>query len=203
MAYEKLIQPPILLDPGEYPGDFCRVAELIGHNEACSLLWYLPAFQIRHIPSKPAKNLKKIIIKRDYDGYNAATLAVRLNMLYRQVKTIASVDLEELDVDIFKNVYIAQVAEKCGTSVASKLLELFPGQALHIPRKGKNIMIQKLIKKEFSGNNQVALAVKYGLSIACIYRFLKKDIPQPNHQKDTDDNIIKIDGIHLKQMVLF
>ena len=116
---EELIQPPVLLDRNEYPVDFGYVAETIGDAEACSLLWYLPAFQIRHIPVKPARQLKHQIIKNEYDGKNAASLAVRLNMLYTQVKTVYNnVKDYELNIEVFKNIYIEQVAEKCGRIVA-------------------------------------------------------------------------------------
>lgn len=156
------------------------------------MLWYLPAFQIRHIPSKPARILRRAAIKQTFTGDNQASLAVKFKVKYDDVKK--EFNAPEETVDVLKNIYITQVAIHCGRGVAIKLLQYFPGTALHIPKKGRYMMLQKIIRSEFNGQNQVALAVKYGLSIACVYRYLKS-------QNETDFE--RIDGIKFKQLSLF
>lgn len=201
---QDIIQPPVILTREEYPREFLEVPETIGDAEACSLLWYLPAFQIRHIPAKPSVLLKHQIIAKEFTGMNTCALAVRLNMGYEQVKKVYNESQEkELTVDLYKNIYIAKVAERCGGIVAYKLLVSFPGRALHIPRKGKNLMVRKLINIEFNGANQIDLAVKYNLSIACVYRFLKKQpLKEVVDRKNNDDSFVS-DGIKCRQLSLF
>lgn len=172
---DKIIESPIVLDKIEYPYDFGAVADRIGNIEASSLLWHLPAFQIRHIPVRPSRNIKYHIIKSEYNGTNAASLAVRLGMNYQQVVSVyENIKNTDISIEPLNNIYMLMVAQKCGMPVAIHLVETFPGHAIHIPRKGKSIMTQKLIKRDFNGNNQIELAVKYDLSIAYIYRILKK-----------------------------
>lgn len=169
---KNIVVSPVILSNSEYPDTFRVVAERVGDAAANSLLWHLPAFQIRHIPIKPSRLLQKKIIKEQYDGYNTATLAVRFGIPYHKIKEIFESDIN-IDFNLLDNIYMACVAEKCGMPVATKLLESFPGCAIHIPRSGKSKMTRKLIESEFTGDNQVILASKYNLSIAYIYRLLK------------------------------
>lgn len=163
---------PIVLERYEYPDTFVHIADSIGNNEACSLLWNLPAFQIRHIPTKYAMFLKVSTIKRDFDGSNAATLSGQLGIRYNKIKHLYN--NECIKPDISANLCMKIVAENCGNIVAEKLLEHFPGQAIHIPSSGKRKIIRKLINLEFTGNNHLTLAAKYGFSIQFIYRVLQE-----------------------------
>jgi len=169
---ESIVASPVILENSEYPYTFRGVAERIGDAAANSLLWHLPAFQIRHIPIKPSRQLQKMFIKEQYDGYNTATLAVRFGIPYNKVKQIYD-SKTDIEFEPLNNIYMRCVAEKCGMPVVIKLLESFPGHAIHIPRSGKSTMTRKLIESEFTGDNQVILASKYNLSIAYIYRMLK------------------------------
>ena len=94
---KELEHAPIILNINEYPEQFSYIAEKIGHSEACSLLWYLPSFEIRRIPSGQSKIMKLMVIKDEYNGKNAASLAVKLNIKYKKVtqivKTINDMDL--------------------------------------------------------------------------------------------------------------
>ncbi len=183
----QMVKPPITLNIDEYPEQFSFIADKIGHSEACSLLWHLPSLEIRRIPSKPSEVMKLVTIQNEYNGGNAASLAVRLNITYKKIsKIVKTIHDEILIVDTECNEEMAIISEMCGQSVSYKLLKHFPGHCIQIPKSGRYAMIKKLIKKEFNGSNHKQIAVEYNVGVSYVYKVLKEDMKTINNSKQTD-----------------
>lgn len=174
LIHEQLIKPPILLDHSEYPLQFSFVADKIGNEEACSLLWFLPGFTISKIPPRPAYLLKKQYIADNYNGTNSASLSVKTQIKYSQIADIAK-QSDHIDIDPNKYTQIKYVVDYCGNRVAMQLLREFPGQSIYVPKAGNLAMRKKLVLKEFNGSNHLELSVRYKIDLSNIYRILKED----------------------------
>lgn len=184
---KQLRKAPALLDTFEYPDQFSYIAERIGDEEACSLLWYLPSFEIRRIPLKPSNLMKLKVIKEEFDGTNSLSLAVKLNIRHEKIKKLVKqVQTMDIQIDTECNEEMALITELCGSSVAYKLLQHFPGHSIQIPKTGHYAMLRKLVKQEFNGTNHKKLAVKYKVGVSFIYKILKEDMKPKSLHKQFD-----------------
>lgn len=166
---------PIILELHEYPEQFQIVAEKLGNEAACSLLWNIPGFQIRNIPYRAQKKLITQEIMQSYDGNNALSLAVKHNLQHSEVLQIIKCNTTP-KFNPKCNSFLECVADRCGDKIATELIRHFAGHALCIPRSGHNIIIRKLIAKDHNGTNAVALAVKYSIAISTVYRIITEDM---------------------------
>jgi len=186
----EFVKAPITLEIDEFPENFDVIAEKIGIDEACSLLWYMAPFEIRSIPNKQSKLMKYQIIKDEFDGGNALSLAVKLNMDAKKVKKIAALFKDsDIHIDVRCNDDMGLIGEMCGDIVSYKLLKFFPGQSINKKKKGFNLMIKKLIVKGFNGGNHTELSIKYRVCVSHVYRVLREE--NRVHIKTEQTNLFK------------
>ena len=172
MGYE-INKSPIELSVSEMPQNFIDKAERIGLEAANSLLWFLPGFQIVSVPVRFKKFQIKMQIVEEYDGSNRSALAVRFKMSRDDVLRIYNKYTFKTELKAPKPCkYMDTIAEKCGGVVADLILENYSGESFNIPSSGKRIMIAKVIRREFSGDNHVQLAAKHRISVMQVYRIV-------------------------------
>ncbi len=78
--------------------------------------------------------------------------------------------------ELIDNEYARELIELIGLLPALKVLSCFAGLQIYLPTPDR--LLRRLrdnrIRREFTGANHAALARKYGLAVAHVYRLLKK-----------------------------
>lgn len=83
---------------------------------------------------------------------------------------------EKLTIDDLYSISkdVGDIAKLCGTEVAIRLLEHFPGTSVYVPKEGVVLLKKDYIRKNFNGKNSRELALETGYSQVHVYRILKE-----------------------------
>jgi len=141
-----------------------------GLNDAVLLLKYFSGLRI-YIPVYDRKKITHDKIKKEYNGKNLLSLAVKLNINTEQV-TKYFTNEGGFKNDLYSNFYIKLIVNKCGKGVANRLVCNFPGEFIYIPKNYFHTIRKKYILSDFDGKNVIELALKYNVSESYIRKII-------------------------------
>lgn len=139
-------------------------AETYGLSDAILLITKMPGIDI-YVPSQSKKMLELQYIKETYNGKNLSAIAVHLN---RDRAFIERVIKEGINIigkkDIICTSILQIISERCGYDLAVKLINMFPGERIQVPKNPFGDFKKKYIEKNFTGSNVVELALYLEMS---------------------------------------
>jgi Mor family transcriptional regulator len=139
-------------------------AETYGLSDAILLITRMPGIDI-YIPSQSKKMLELQYIKETFNGRNLSAIAVHLNkdrsFVEQRIKTgIDNIGKKE----ILCTSILQIISDRCGYSLAVKLITMFPGDRLQVPKNPFGDFKKRYIEKNFTGSNIVELALYLEMS---------------------------------------
>lgn len=139
-------------------------AETYGLSDAITLITKMPGIDI-YIPSQSKKMLELQYIKDSYNGRNLSAIAIHLckdrSFIERKIKDgIDNIGKKE----ILCTPILKIISDRCGYSLVVKLINMFPGDHLQIPKNPFVDYKKRYIKKNFTGLNVIELALYLEMS---------------------------------------
>lgn len=147
------------------------VAEQCGLSDALTLMDKVPGLEL-YIPASAKKGFDWEYVHDNYTGYNAATLAGHLGLNREDVIRLSS-SPAPMNGNLSNN-HLRLVAAICGTEIAKRLAQNFPGYRIYIPINGLSMAYRRYIERSFNGNNTQELA----LTCHVTERFVRKVIAE-------------------------
>lgn len=160
------------------PGKILMIAQRNGINDAVSLLKNLPGIRL-YIPIYDQKKMNHEKVKELYTGKNVLSLAVKLNLSTKDIIRLSKNDASFKN-DLYSNMYIKLVVEKCGCMVADRLIRHFAGEYIYIPQNGFSAVRRRAIIDYFNGENTVETALKFSVSESYVREIISSQYDNKN-----------------------
>lgn len=139
-------------------------AEACGLSDAICLITRMPGIDI-YIPSQSKKMLELQYIKDTYNGRNVSAIAIHLNRDRAFVEQKIKAGIDNIGRKEVLGTSILQIiSERCGYDLAIKLINIFPGERIQVPKNPFGDFKKRYIEKKFTGSNVVELALYLEMS---------------------------------------
>jgi len=139
-------------------------AEKYGISDAIRLITYMPGIDI-YIPTQSKKMLELQYIKDTYNGRNLSAIAVHLNRDRSFIEQKINTGINNIGKnDILCTSILQIISDRCGYDLVVKLISMFPGERLQVPKNPFGEFKKNYIEKNFTGSNIVELALYLEMS---------------------------------------
>lgn len=139
-------------------------AETCGLSDAICLVTMMPGIDI-YIPSQSKKMLELQYIKETYNGKNLSAIAIHLNRDRAFIEQKIKAGINNIGKrEILCTPILQIISDRCGYELTIKLVNIFPGERVQVPKNPFGDFKKRYIEKKFTGSNVVELALYLEMS---------------------------------------